>query len=142
LLSNADKLANKLRAEQKANEIKKSIAKIAQKKLEVDPYKFLKRRKSFKGVQVPFLQGFEYEEWDETVKAKKRPCSRQYKRKHLNRKYPKEHHFDMDDTGSHGDGTYDSDEGGHASKNHLQMSSNLPVDPLMPSGGGSKDMMG
>ena len=50
MLSNADKLANKLKAENEANAIKKNIAKIAQKKLEVDPYKFLKRRKSYKGI--------------------------------------------------------------------------------------------
>lgn len=65
----ADKLSVNLKKQMKLNSIKDNITRITNKKLQCDPYKTLKRRKSWKGPQTPFLTGFEFEEWDEKVQG-------------------------------------------------------------------------
>jgi len=51
-----------------------------------------KRSNSWKGKAKPFLDGFEYDEWDDAVKGRGGANSRQQKRRNMNKKVAKEHH--------------------------------------------------
>ena len=55
LLSNAEKVAIKLKKEQELAEIKINIKGIAKKKLTINSYLLKKRTNSFKGRVTPFL---------------------------------------------------------------------------------------
>lgn len=141
LLTSADKLATQLKEKQQKEIVKKNIQKLTMKKLEIDPYKMINRRNSWKGCQDPFLVGFEFEEWDEAVKGRKRMQSGRQKRRKLNRRIPKEHKNELDDD-SMGENSEDQEDEKNKTKSNMKQ---VRVDPLMPTGmpgaGGGNDMM-
>lgn len=113
LLTSADKLAENLRAKQRQEDIERNIKKLTQRKLEVDPYKMRKRRRSWKGTAEPLLSGFALEEWDEAVRGtgQGRANSRKYRRARLNCKFHKDPH-ELQDESAQGDSDSADDVGG------------------------------
>jgi len=67
-----------------------------------------KRSNSWKGNKKPFLVDFEYDEWDDAVKARGGAQSRMIKRRQVNTRIEKEHeNLDMVDRDD--DGAFDND---------------------------------
>jgi hypothetical protein len=70
----------KLAQEKKNKELQANVSKLLNKKLEMKQAVLVKRSSSWKGKKKGFLNDFEYDEWEDTVKNRAGAQSRGNKR--------------------------------------------------------------